>query len=214
MTKKERYERFIKYFLKHNPKATTELNYNNPYQLLIAVILSARCTDKRINIVTPELFKKFSTPESLAYQQFDDVYPYIKSVTFPNNKTKYLINMSKTIVEDFGGKIPTTVEDLQKLSGVGRKTAHVLASVIYNQPTMAVDTHVFRVSKRLGLVDENAKTPLAVEKQLVKNIPEQYLNKAHHWLILHGRYVCIARKPKCNECPLSPLCLYYEKNFS
>ncbi len=212
MTRKDRYKEFIKYFSKHQPEPTTELKYNNHFQLLVAVILSARCTDKRINMVTPALFKAFPKPKDMAYRNFQDVYQYIKSVTFPNNKTKYLIEMSKTLVEDFNGKVPKEAKDLEKLSGVGRKTAHVLSSVLHGQPTMAVDTHVFRVSKRIGLVDEDLKTPLAVEKQLVQNIEEKYIHKAHHWLILHGRYICVARKPKCDKCPLTHFCLYFKNN--
>jgi endonuclease-3 len=213
MQKKERFKAFIDYFLQNKPEPSTELQYQNPYVLLVAVILSAQCTDKRVNQVAPALFKAFPTPEALAASHFDEVYPYIKSISYPNNKTKHLLGMAKMLVEDFDGKIPETVEDLQKLPGVGRKTANVISSVIYNQPTMAVDTHVFRVSKRLGLVSQNAKTPLEVEKQLVQHIPEQHIPKAHHWLILHGRYVCIARKPKCETCDLTHFCRYYEINM-
>jgi endonuclease-3 len=164
-------------------------------------------------MVVPALFTAFPTPETLAASHFDELYPYIKSISYPNNKTKHLLGMAKMLVEDFGSKVPETVEDLQKLPGVGRKTANVISSVIYNQPAMAVDTHVFRVSKRLGLVTENAKTPLEVEKQLVKHIPEAYIPKAHHWLILHGRYICVARNPKCAQCELTHFCRYYQKNF-
>lgn len=213
MQQKERFKAFIDYFLQNKPEPSTELQYHDPYQLLVAVILSAQCTDKRVNQVTPALFKAFPTPEVMAASHFDELYPYIKSISYPNNKTKHLLGMAKMLVEDFDAKVPETVEDLQKLPGVGRKTANVISSVIYNQPTMAVDTHVFRVSKRLGLVSQNAKTPLEVEKQLVKHIPEQYIPKAHHWLILHGRYVCIARKPKCEVCELTYFCGYYEKNI-
>ncbi len=213
MLKKDRYGAFIEYFSTHNPEAKTELNYRSPYELLVAVILSAQCTDKRVNMVTPALFENFPTPAILAVSNFDEVYPFIKSVTFPNNKTKHLLAMSKMLVEEFNSKIPRDSKDLQKLQGVGRKTANVIASVIHNQPAMAVDTHVFRVSKRLGLVTQNATTPLEVEKQLVKNIPEEHISKAHHWLILHGRYVCIARRPKCQECDIASFCHYYEKNF-
>ena len=213
MQKKERFKAFIDYFLQNKPEPSTELQYQNPYELLVAVILSAQCTDKRVNQVTPVLFKAFPTPEALAASHFDEVYPYIKSISYPNNKTKHLLGMAKMLVADFDAKVPETVEDLQKLPGVGRKTANVISSVIYNQPTMAVDTHVFRVSKRLGLVSQDAKTPLEVEKQLVQHIPEPYIPKAHHWLILHGRYVCIARKPKCEVCALTYFCRYYEKNM-
>lgn len=213
MQKKERYKAFIDYFLQSKPEPSTELQYQNPYELLVAVILSAQCTDKRVNQVTPALFKTFPTPEALAVSHFDELFPYIKSISYPNNKTKHLLGMAKMLVEDFDGKIPETVNDLQKLPGVGRKTANVISSVIYNQPTMAVDTHVFRVSKRLGLVTQNANTPLEVEKQLVQHIPEEHISKAHHWLILHGRYICIARNPKCKACELTHFCRYYEKNI-
>jgi len=209
MTKKERYQAFINYFTQHRPKATTELKYENPFQLLLAVILSAQCTDKRVNMATPALFEAFPTPMHMAHSSFEEIFPYIKSISYPNNKTKHVLNMAKMVVEDFAGAIPEQVEDLQKLPGVGRKTAHVIASVLYNQPKMAVDTHVFRVSKRLGLVNESATTPLAVEKQLVRHLPEACIAKAHHWLILHGRYVCLARKPKCNVCALTSFCRYF-----
>lgn len=211
MLKKERFRFFIDYFIENFPEPQTELAYSNSFQLLIAVILSAQCTDKRINIVTPALFRDYPTPEILSQGSFDEIFPYIKSVTYPNNKAKHLIGMSAMLVNKFDSKVPENLTDLQKLPGVGRKTANVIASIIYNQPTMAVDTHVFRVSKRLGLASATANTPLAVEKQLVKNIPEKYIPKAHHWLILHGRYTCIARKPKCNSCGLTHFCRYYEK---
>lgn len=212
MTRKERYEAFLEYFSENQPQAETELHYENPYQLLVAVILSAQCTDKRVNIVTPALFEAFPTPEHLANSHFDEVLPYIKSISFMNNKTKHLIGMAKMLVEDFNSVVPESVDDLQKMPGVGRKTANVIASVIYNQPTMAVDTHVFRVSKRLGLVNQNAKTPLEVEKTLIKHILSEYVHVAHHWLILHGRYVCVARRPKCEECKITHFCKYFEKN--
>ena len=212
MTKKERYNSFIEYFSHNNPDAETELEYNDPYQLLVAVILSAQCTDKRVNMTTPALFEQFPTAEHLAVATFDDVFPYIKSISYPNNKTKHLIGMAKMLTEEFQSVVPSDIKELQKLPGVGRKTANVIASVVYNQPTMAVDTHVFRVSKRIGLVTQNAKTPLEVEKQLVKYIPEEHIPKAHHWLILHGRYICLARKPKCEECDITHFCKWYEKN--
>lgn len=214
MQRKERYKRFIDHFTRHQPEAETELHYEDPYQLLVAVILSAQCTDKRVNLVTPALFEAFPTPNHLAATHFDELQPYIKSISYPNNKTKHLIGMAKMLIEDFEGVVPEDVKDLQKLPGVGRKTANVVASVIYEQPRMAVDTHVFRVSKRLGLVNQNASTPLAVEKQLIKHIPEEYIHKAHHWLILHGRYTCIARSPKCEQCPISRFCRYYEKKVA
>ncbi len=210
MTKKERYQYFIDYFLKHRPDAETELIYKNPYELLVAVILSAQCTDKRVNLVTPALFREFPTVEHLASANSDAIFPFIKSISYPNNKAKHLAGMAKMLVHNFNSEVPSTIEELTQLPGVGRKTANVIASVVYNQPTMAVDTHVFRVSARLGLTS-NAKTPLASEKQLVKNLPEEVIPLAHHWLILHGRYVCVAAKPKCNECGLSIICKYYKK---
>ncbi len=213
MTRKERYSRVVELFKKINPDAETELEYNNPFQLLIAVILSAQCTDERINKVTPPLFENFPTPEHLSAVSADEVFPFIKSVTYPNNKSKHLVGMAKKLTEEFNSQVPGDVNDLQKLPGVGRKTANVIASVIYNQPAMAVDTHVFRVSKRLGLVNQKAKTPLEVEKQLIKYLDKADVATAHHWLILHGRYVCIARKPKCADCKLNHLCRFYEKNL-
>ena len=210
MLKKDRYKAFVQYFSEHQPHAETELHYNNPFQLLVAVILSAQCTDKRINQVTPALFERFSTPESLAEVSPDIVFDYIRSVSYPNNKAKHLVGMARTLVAEFGGKVPATVAELIRLPGVGRKTANVIVSVVYNLPAMAVDTHVFRVSRRIGLT--NGKTVLAVEKDLVKNLPEDKIYIAHHWLILHGRYVCIARKPKCEICPLQFFCRYFEKN--
>jgi endonuclease-3 len=212
MTKKERYSAFIDYFSQNNPDAETELYYSNPYELLVAVILSAQCTDKRVNLTTPALFESFPTPEVLAVASFDEVFPFIRSISYPNNKTKHIIGMAKMLVEDFNCVVPSDIDELQKLPGVGRKTANVIASVVYNKPTMAVDTHVFRVSKRIGLVTLTAKTPLAVEKQLVKFIPEKNIPKAHHWLILHGRYICLARKPQCDKCAITSLCKYFEKN--
>lgn len=211
MTRKERYQAFVTYFEENQPQAETELNYSNPFELLVAVVLSAQCTDVRINKVTPKLFEDFPTPEHLAASHFDELFPYIKSVSYPNNKTKHLLGLGKMLVEEFNSEIPATKEELQKLPGVGRKTANVVTSVVWNQPSMAVDTHVYRVSKRLGLVNQNASTPLAVEKQLVKHLSEEVIPKAHHWLILHGRYVCQARTPKCEECQLSHFCRYYEK---
>lgn len=211
MTRKQRYEAFIAYFSKNQPQAETELQYGNPFELLVAVVLSAQCTDKRINMVTPKLFEDFPTPAHLAASHFDELFPYIKTVSYPNNKTKHLLGLGKMLVEDFNSEIPETIEDLQKLPGVGRKTANVITSVIWNQPSMAVDTHVYRVSKRLGLVNQNANTPLAVEKQLVKHLPKEVIPLAHHWLILHGRYTCLARTPKCESCALTSFCRYFEK---
>ena len=214
MTRKQRYEAFIAYFSENQPQAETELQYGNPFELLVAVVLSAQCTDKRINMVTPKLFQNFPTPAHLAASHFDELFPYIKTVSYPNNKTKHLIGLGKMLVEDFNSEIPETIEDLQKLPGVGRKTANVITSVVWNQPSMAVDTHVFRVSKRLGLVNQNASTPLAVEKQLVKHLPKEVIPLAHHWLILHGRYTCLARTPKCESCALTSFCRYFEKKKS
>ena len=211
MTTKKRYQAFIAYFNQHQPEAGTELTYTNPFQLLLAVILSAQCTDKRVNRVTPALFEAFPTPMHLAHSSVEEIFPYIKSISYPNNKTKHLFHTAKKIMKDFAGAIPEHVEDLQKLPGVGRKTAHVIASVLHKQPKLAVDTHVFRVSKRLGLVDESATTPLAVEKQLVQHLPKAHIAKAHHWLILHGRYVCLSRQPKCQDCALTSFCLYFSK---
>jgi len=212
MLKKERFRRFIDYFTEHYPEPKTELNFSNPFELLTAVILSAQCTDKRINQITPALFARFPEPESLAAASSDEVFTYIRSVSYPNNKAKHLVGMARAIMERFAGEIPTTLADLQSLPGVGRKTAHVILSVIYNEPTMAVDTHVFRVSHRLGLAPLTATTPLAVEKALMAHIPKTYVPKAHHWLILHGRYICLARTPKCGICDLRDFCKYYEKN--
>jgi endonuclease-3 len=211
MTKKQRFEKIIDYFSKNHPVAETELHYKNPYQLLVAVILSAQCTDKRVNMVTPELFKAFPKPEVMSEAGSDEVFQYIKSISYPNNKAKHLVGMADMLVNDFKGVIPSDVDELQKLPGVGRKTANVIASVVYNKPAMAVDTHVFRVAARLGLTF-NATTPLETEKQLVKYIPEEKIAIAHHWLILHGRYVCLARTPKCEECHLKAFCKYYESN--
>lgn len=212
MTRQERFDAFIDYHVKHHPEADTELHYDTPFQLLIAVILSAQCTDKRINQVTPALFADFPTPADLAASNFDTLFPYIKTVSYPNNKTRHLIGMAQMLISDFNGEVPDTIEELVKLPGVGRKTANVIASVVYKQAAMAVDTHVFRVSARLGLT-QGAKTPLETEKQLLKYIPEQYVARAHHWLILHGRYVCLARNPKCAACAISHFCKYYENKY-
>lgn len=211
MKKSEKFKFIIDYFQEHQPDAASELHYENPYQLLVAVILSAQCTDKRVNIITPPLFEQFPTVYDLANASIEEIFSFIKSCSYPNNKSKSLSGMAKGVVSLFNGEIPNDVDDLQKLPGVGRKTANVISSVIFNQPSMAVDTHVFRVSHRLGLVS-NAKTPLLVEQQLIKHIPEELIPRAHHWLILHGRYVCIARKPKCESCPFTDLCDYYKTN--
>jgi endonuclease III len=211
LTRKDRYRFVIDYFEKNVPEAETELVYDNPYQLLVAVILSAQCTDKRVNMTTPAIFDKYPDVRALSKASFDELFPYIKSISYPNNKTKHLIGMAQKVIKEFGGKIPMTIEELMKLPGVGRKTANVITSVIDEQPNMAVDTHVFRVSKRIGLVPQTASTPLAVEKELIKNIPRELIHKAHHWLILHGRYICVARNPKCPECGLRPVCRYFHK---
>ncbi|SDG43257.1 endonuclease III [Chitinophaga filiformis] len=208
MTKKERFAFVLSYFEEHAPNAETELIYDNPYQLLVAVILSAQCTDKRVNMTTPAIFEKYPDAEVLSHATFDELFPLIRSISYPNNKTKHLIGMAQMLMEDFNGEIPSTVEELVKLPGVGRKTANVITSVIHQQPNMAVDTHVFRVSARIGLTT-NATTPLQTEKQLLKYIPTEKVHIAHHWLILHGRYICVARTPKCEQCGLRPACKYY-----
>ncbi len=208
MTRQQRFEKIIDYFSKHNPSAETELEYTNPYELIVSVVLSAQCTDKRVNMTTPALFKKFPTVQDLARSTSEEVFPLIRSISYPNNKAKHLVGMAKMLVNDFGGVVPSEVDELQKLPGVGRKTANVVASVVYDKPTMAVDTHVFRVSARLGLT-VNAKNPLQTEMQLIKYIPEDKIAIAHHWLILHGRYVCVARNPKCGECGIRKYCKFY-----
>lgn len=212
MTKKERYAWVIDWFRQNMPEAETELHYENPYQLLVAVILSAQCTDKRVNIVTPSIFAKYPTPEDLAKGSKEDVFELIKSISFANNKTAHLLGMAKMLVEDYNSEIPDTVEELVKLPGVGRKTANVITSVIYNQPNMAVDTHVFRVAARIGLTI-NAKNVLQTEQQLIAQIPTELVHVAHHWLILHGRYICLARRPKCEICGLRPACKYYQTDM-
>lgn len=213
MLKPERYRHFVEYFSKHQPAAETELHYSDPFQLLVAVILSAQCTDKRINQVTPALFERFPTPQSLAASTPEEVFTYIRSVSYPNNKAKHLVGMARMLVDVFNGEVPADVNELQKMPGVGRKTANVIASVIYDVAAIAVDTHVFRVSNRIGLTT-NANTPLAVEKQLIRYLPENTLAIAHHWLILHGRYICVARNPKCEICPLTWFCKYYERTHT
>lgn len=214
MNKKERYKKVLEWFEEHVPVAQTELHYGNPFHLLIAVILSAQCTDKRINTVTPPLFEAFPTPEVMAVSSTEVVYQYIKSVSYPNNKAKNLVAMAKKLVSDFGGQVPSTLSELESIPGVGRKTANVMLIVAFDKPAMPVDTHVFRVANRIGLTD-NAKNPLESERELVKHIPRKILGKAHHWLILHGRYICLARKPKCEICGISPSCLYFsQKNIS
>jgi endonuclease-3 len=205
---KERFEKVIEWFRINMPVAETELQYSNPYELLVATILSAQCTDKRVNLITPELLKRFSTPEKLAEVEPDEVFEYIRSCSYPNNKAKHLVGMARKLIADYNGVMPDEVDELIKLPGVGRKTASVIASVIFNKPAMAVDTHVFRVAARIGL-SVNSKTPFETEKQLIANIPEEMIPIAHHWLILHGRYVCVARNPKCKTCGLQPYCAYF-----
>ena len=208
MTRKERYQFVIDYFSRHSPDAETELYYDNPYQLLVAVILSAQCTDKRVNMTTPAIFARYPDARSLSESSFEELFPLIKSISYPNNKTKHLLGMARMLMDEFKGEVPMTVEELVRLPGVGRKTANVITSVIDQQPNMAVDTHVFRVSARIGLT-LGAKTPVAAEKQLVKYFPAELIHKAHHWLILHGRYVCTARSPKCSICGLQDACKFY-----
>jgi endonuclease III len=212
MTKKERYTFVIEWFQQNMPEAETELHYTDPYELLVAVILSAQCTDKRVNMVTPALFQKFPTVQKLARAEFEDVEPLVRSVSFANNKTRHLIGMARMLVEKFHGEVPDNMDDLVQLPGVGRKTANVVISVVYQKPGMAVDTHVFRISARIGLTTK-AKTPLQTEQQLIANIPQQLLPIAHHWLILHGRYICVARRPKCERCGLRPACRFYQTDM-
>ena len=209
MTTKERYAGVIDWFQANRPIAETELHYRNPFELLVAVILSAQCTDKRINMVTPALFEAYPTAEAMSKATAEEIFHYIKSVTFPNNKAKSLVGMANALVDLHGGAVPSDMESLMKLPGVGRKTANVILSVIFEKAAMAVDTHVFRVSNRIGLT-KDSPGPLVTEKTLVKHIPEHLLGKAHHWLILHGRYVCTARAPKCMECGIRTYCKYYE----
>lgn len=213
MKKSELYSQVIAYFQKAMPIAETELHYNNPFELLIAVILSAQCTDKRVNLITPPLFRDFPTPESLAASSPEVIFEYIHSVSYPNNKAKHLVGMAKKLVSEFNGEVPDNLDDLIKLPGVGRKTANVIQAVVFNKATMAVDTHVFRVSHRIGLVSERCTTPLSVEKELTKNIPAEIIPTAHHWLILHGRYTCTARSPKCEQCGLKLLCKDYKRRY-
>ena len=208
MTRKERFQFVINYFQLHRPNAETELLYDNPFQLLVAVILSAQCTDKRVNLTTPSIFENYPDPESLAKAEYEELFSLIKSISYPGNKTRHLIGMAKMVMDKFNGVIPMTQDELMELPGVGRKTANVITSVVDNQPNMAVDTHVFRVSARIGLT-VGAKTPLAAEMQLLRFIPTDLVHIMHHWLILHGRYICVARKPKCEECGLKPVCKYY-----
>ncbi|MBK6484563.1 MAG: endonuclease III [Chitinophagaceae bacterium] len=210
MTQSERFKGILDYFKHHQPDAATELNYNSPYELLVAVILSAQCTDKRVNLTVPAFFDKYPDAVSLSNAAVEDIFPLIKSISYPNNKSKHLSGMAKMLMNEFDGEVPADVGLLQRLPGVGRKTANVIASCIFNQPKMAVDTHVFRVAARLGLT-RGAKNPLQAELQLIKHIPEEQISLAHHWLILHGRYVCLARNPKCSACAIRSYCKYFEK---
>ena len=212
MRKAELFDFVIRYFEKSMPVAETELEFGNAFELIVAVILSAQCTDKRVNQITPELLKRFPTPQKMAEVDSVEVFDYIRSCSYPNNKAKHLVGMAQKLIELFDGVVPSDIDDLQKLPGVGRKTANVIAAVVYNKPTMAVDTHVFRVAARIGL-STNAKTPLDTELQLVKYFPEEIISKAHHWLILHGRYTCLARKPKCEKCGLTEVCKFYKKEI-
>jgi endonuclease-3 len=211
MTKKERYEFLIRYFSKHAPDAETELYYDNPFELLVAVILSAQCTDKRVNLTTPALFERYPSAAEMADATEEELFSLIKSISYPNNKTKHLIGMARKLLAEFNGQVPMTVDELMQLPGVGRKTANVITSVLDQQPNMAVDTHVFRVSARLGLTI-NAKNPLEAERQLIRHLPKELVHKAHHWLILHGRYTCVARNPKCEVCGLTSMCKFYYQN--
>lgn len=211
MKLKEKYQFLIQYFSEHNPNAASELEFNNPFELIVAVVLSAQCTDKRVNIVTKDLFAKYPTAEAMAKAEVSEIHELIKSVSYPNSKATHLSGLAKMLVSDFGGEVPSTMEELTRLPGVGRKTANVVLSIVYDQPAMAVDTHVFRVSHRLGIV-KNAETPFEVEKQLTKHFPEEKIPIAHHWLILHGRYVCTARNPKCDKCGVSDVCDFFKKN--
>lgn len=209
ITVKERYRRVAEWFGREMPEASTELKYDNPYQLLVAVILSAQCTDKRVNMITPALFEAFPTPEAMAAATAEEIFPYIKSCSYPNNKSRSLAGMARKLVEDFGGEVPSDIDQLMSIPGVGRKTANVILAVVYGKSAMAVDTHVFRVSERIGLTT-GSKTPLATEKTLVKNIPEELIPRFHHWLILHGRYICKARRPDCLNCGITDVCRYYQ----
>ena len=213
MKKKETYDKLIAFFEQNMPNVETELQYESPFQLLVAVILSAQCTDKRVNIITPPLFRDFPTAEVMAETTPEVMYEYVKSVSYPNNKAKHLVGMAKMLMKDFGGEVPDNLDDLVKLPGVGRKTANVIQAVVYQKAAFAVDTHIFRVSHRLGLVTNKDTTPYAVEKELTKHFPDEIIPKAHHWLLLHGRYICQARVPKCEKCGIKELCKYFKKHY-
>ncbi|MCR5013464.1 MAG: endonuclease III [Bacteroidales bacterium] len=208
----EKYDAFVAYFQEHLPQAGSELVFRNPFELLVSVILSAQCTDKRVNMTTPALFERFPDPESMAASSVDEIYSYIKSISYPNNKSKNLLGMAQTLVDEFGGVVPDTMEELQRLPGVGRKTANVMMAVAFKQPAMPVDTHVFRVSNRIGLT-KNSKNVLETEKTLVAHLPQEVISTAHHWLILHGRYVCLARKPHCEQCGIAEICDFHQKKI-
>lgn len=212
MTKKQRYEGIVAYFQKEMPNVETELEYENPFQLLVAVILSAQCTDKRVNMITPKLFADYPTAEVMAEATDEVIYEYVKSVSYPNNKAKHLVGMAKMLMAEFRGEVPSDLDDLVRLPGVGRKTANVIQAIIFNKAAMAVDTHIFRVSHRLGLVSEKCTTPYSVEKELVKHIDDSIIPLAHHWLLLHGRYVCQSRKPRCEKCGIKEFCNFFKKN--
>ncbi len=212
MRKTDRYRAFLAHFLRHQPNPTTELLYRSPFELLVAVVLSAQCTDKRINQVTPALFERFPTAAELAEGSFEEVYHLVRSVSYPNNKARHLIKLSQMLMTDFQGNVPEDVAHLQKLPGVGRKTAHVVAATLYDQATLGVDTHVFRVARRIGLANPRATTPLSVEKELMQHVPRTHIGKINHWLVLHGRYICKARKPLCGKCPLTAICHYFQQN--
>ncbi|MBQ2165448.1 MAG: endonuclease III [Bacteroidaceae bacterium] len=213
MKKQETYDKLIAFFEQNMPNVETELQYESPFQLLVAVILSAQCTDKRVNIITPPLFRDFPTAEAMAETTPEVMYEYVKSVSYPNNKAKHLVGMAKMLMKDFGGEVPDNLDDLVKLPGVGRKTANVIQAVVYQKAAFAVDTHIFRVSHRLGLVTEKDTTPYAVEKELTKHFPDEIIPKAHHWLLLHGRYICQARVPKCEKCGIKELCKYFKNHY-
>ena len=213
MTRKERYQFILDYFRKQQPHVTTELQFTSPFQLLVATMLSAQCTDKRVNEVTPALFAKYPNAKSMADAEEVEVYEYVKSVSYPNNKAKHLVGMAKMLMKDFGGEVPDNLDDLVKLPGVGRKTANVIQAVVYQKAAFAVDTHIFRVSHRLGLVTDKDTTPYAVEKELTKHFPDEIIPKAHHWLLLHGRYICQARVPKCEKCGIKELCKYFKNHY-
>ena len=212
MTKKQRFEGIVAYFRREMPEVETELMYGNPFQLLVAVILSAQCTDRRVNMITPALFADYPTAEVMAEATPEVIYEYVKSISYPNNKAKHLVGMARMLLSDFGGEVPSTLDELVRLPGVGRKTANVIQACVFGKAAMAVDTHIFRVSHRIGLVGDSCTTPYSVEKVLMKNIPEADIPRAHHWLLLHGRYICQSRKPRCEKCGIKEFCNFFKKN--